>query len=63
MVNASKQNIWPILAGKYAKLTKRCTQRHHQPSEGKSGLEADRFLAFGAFCSMQTKKKLVAKKQ
>jgi len=63
MVNAPNDNVSPVPAGKYGKLTKRSTQRRHQANEGKSGLEAERVRAVGALGSLQSKQKLAAEKQ
>jgi len=60
MVNALKKNFSPLLGGKYSKLTSRSTQEHHQANEGKSGLDAEKIQALGAFCSLQSNKKLGA---
>jgi len=61
--NASKQNIWPLLAGRYGKTRKRSTQRHHQANEGNSGLEAERVRALGALRGLRSKKKLAVEKR
>jgi hypothetical protein len=63
MVNAPKQNLSPLLAGKYGKLTKKLTCRRHQANEGKSGLVASRVRALGALRSLRSKKKLAVEKR
>jgi len=63
MVNALKKNIWPLLAGKYGKSTKRSTRRHRQVDPSKSGLEAEQIWALGALHSLGSKTKLAAGKQ
>jgi hypothetical protein len=63
MVDASKKNISPHLAGRYDKSTKWSTQRHHYANEGKSGLEGKRVRALGALCSVRLTMKLVAETQ
>jgi len=63
MVNAPKQNISPLLAGRYSKSTKRSTQRRHRANEGKSGFEAERIRALGALSSLRSKKSLAAEKR
>jgi len=62
MVHALKKNFSPLPAGKYGKLTKRSTQRHHQANDGQSSLEADKVRALGALRSLRAKKKLAAEK-
>jgi hypothetical protein len=63
MVNARKMLFSRLLAGRYAKSTKRSIQRRHQANEGKCGLEAERFRALGALRSLRFKKKLAAEKR
>ena len=63
MVNAQKTNFSPLPAGRYSKLTKRSTQRHHQANEGKSGLEAWGVRALWALQSLRSKKKLAVEKR
>jgi hypothetical protein len=63
IVNAPKQNISPLPAGRYTKSRKRSTQPHHQANEGKSDLEADRVRALGALRSLRTKKTLAVGKR
>jgi len=58
MVDAPKENLSPLPAGKYGKSTKRSTWRHHQANEGKSDLEAEQVQAFGALHRLRSKKKL-----
>jgi len=60
MVDAPKQNFSLLPAGKHGILTKRFTQRHHEPNEGKSGLEAERVWALGALRIVRSKNKLEA---
>jgi hypothetical protein len=60
MVNTLKKNFAPLAACRYGKSTKRSTQQRHQVNEGKSGLEAERVRALGAWHSLRSKKKLVA---
>jgi len=62
MVNAPKINASPLPAVKYGKSTKRSTERHHQPNEGKRGWEVERVRTFGAFCNLWSTKKHAAKK-
>jgi len=62
-VNARKNNIWPLPAGRYGKLPKRSAQCPHQAKEGKSGLEADRDRALGALHRLRSTKKLEAEKR
>jgi hypothetical protein len=61
--NGLKIKFWPLLAGRYGKLTKLSTQRRHQANEGTSGFEAERVRALGPLRSLRSKKKLVAKKR
>jgi len=63
MVNAPKENLSALPAGKYGKSTKQCTRRRHQANEWKSGLEAERVRALGALSSLRSRKKLVAEKK
>jgi len=62
MVNALTKNFSQHTAGKYGKCTKQSTLQHHQGNEGKSGLEAERVRAVGAFRSSRSKKALSAEK-
>jgi len=63
MVNAPKENFSLLPAGRYAKSTKRSTQRCHQVNEGKRWLEAVRIRALRALRSVRFKKKLAAEKR
>jgi hypothetical protein len=63
MVNAPKKNFSPLWAGRYGKSTKRSTQRLHQANESKSGLEAERIRALGAWRSLRSKMTLAAEKR
>jgi hypothetical protein len=58
MVNAPKNYLSPLPAGKYGKLTKLCTRRHHHMNKGNSGLEVERVRALEASHSLRCKKKL-----
>jgi len=62
MVNAPKNNVLPLPAGRYGKLTKQFTQRRHKANESISGFEAERVQALGALRSLRSKNKLVAEK-
>jgi len=63
MVNAPKKNFSPLPVGRYSKSTKWSTAQRQQGNEGKRGLEAERVRALGAWCSLRSKKKLVAEKR
>jgi len=63
IVNAPKNNISPLPAGKYGKSTKQSTRRRHQANEGKSGMVAGRVRAVGALRSLRSKRKLAAEKR
>jgi len=63
MVNAQKQNLLPLPAGKYGKSTKHSTQWRHEANKGKSGLEAQRVRALGSLRILHSKKKLVVEKR
>jgi len=41
MVNALKENHWPIPVGKYGKSMHKSTPRRHPANEGKSGWLAE----------------------
>jgi hypothetical protein len=62
IVNALEKNISQLLTGKYCKSKNLFSQRHHQAKEGNCGLKADTVRAPGAFRSLRSKKKLLAKK-
>jgi len=59
MVNALKGNILPLPAGKHSKLTKQSTPQCFQVNEGNSDLEAEEDWAWGALCSLRSKKKFL----
>jgi len=63
MVNAPKNNLSPLPAGKYGKSTKHSTRRCHLANKGESGLEAERVRELGALRSLRSKKKLAAEKR
>jgi len=63
IVNTLKKKFLPLPVGKYSKLTMRSTQWHHHVNQGKSGLEAERVRPLGALRSLQSEKKLAAKKR
>jgi len=60
IVNAPKQHVLPLPAGKYGKSTKRSTQQCHQATEGNSGFEAAAVGALRGLGSLRSKTKLVA---
>ena len=60
MIYAPKENCSPLLVGKFGKLTKHSTQRHHQANEGKSSFAAGLVRALGAKRSLRDKEKLPA---
>jgi len=62
MVNAPKDDFWPLAARYYGKSTMPFTRRCHQANEGKSGRDTDKVGAFEALRSFRSKKQLVAKK-
>jgi len=63
MVNAPKNNLLPLPAGRNRKSTERSTQRRHQAKEAKSSFEAERVRALGALRSLRSKKRLTPEKQ
>jgi hypothetical protein len=63
MLNDQKKSLSPHPAGRYGQSRNRSTQWRHSVKEGKSGLEAERVRALGAFCSLRSKKKLAMEKQ
>jgi hypothetical protein len=63
MVNPPKKNLSPLPPGICGRSAQHSTRRRHQTNEGKSGLEADRVRALGAFRTLRSKKKLAAEKQ
>jgi hypothetical protein len=63
IVNATKKNFSPFPAGRYSKMTKWSTQRHHQANAGKSGLEEEIVQAVGTLRSLRSKKKLAVEKR
>jgi len=60
MVNALKQILSPLPAGKCGKSTMHSTRWRHQVNTGKSGLEAEWVQALGALRSLRSEKKLSA---
>jgi hypothetical protein len=60
MINASKQNLLSLLAGKSSKSIKQSPPRHDQVNKGKSILEAELIQALGALRSVSSKKSLLA---
>jgi len=63
MINALKKNLSPRPSGKWGKLTKCSTQRHHQANEGKSGLAAEWVPVLRALRSFLSETKLAARKR
>jgi len=63
MVNAPNKNFSPLPSGRYSKSTKRSTKRHQPANEGKSGFEAARVRALGAWGSLRSKKELAAEER
>jgi len=62
MVNAPRNNLSPLPAGKYSMSTKEPTQRQHQVNNDKCGLQAERIGGLGALRSLQCKKNLSVEK-
>jgi len=63
MVNPPKMNLSLLPASTYGKWMKRSTRRRYQANDRESGMEADSVRAHGALCSLQSKKRLVARKR
>jgi hypothetical protein len=63
LVNALKKNLSPHQVGKYGKLMKHSSRRHHRANKGKSGCEAGRVQALGALFKSRFRKMLAAEKQ
>jgi hypothetical protein len=55
MAPASTKNYSALPAGKFCKSDKRSTVRGHKANQGKSGVEAERERALGAFHSLRFK--------
>jgi hypothetical protein len=62
-INAQRNNLLPLLAGKYGKSTKHPTCQRDQANKGKSSVEAERVRVLGALRSLQSKMKLAAEKR
>jgi hypothetical protein len=63
MINAPKNNVSPLPAGRYGKSKTQSTQCRHEENDGKSGLEAERIRGLGVLRSLSSKKKLAAEKR